>query len=344
MTRLADLPLPDWHRAGGPPDVRAGLRRSPADFRVTERLDIDFSGEGEHDWLMLQKTGANTAWVARQLARFADVPVRDVGYSGQKDRHAITCQWFSVRRGKDATHRWDDLALAGVEVLRTERHGRKLRIGTHRINAFDITLTDCSGSLAGSLERVARDGVPNYFGEQRFGREGRNLALADALFAGRRLKRDQRSMALSSARAFLFNAVLDARVREGNWHQLVDGDVAMLAGSGSHFAIDAVDAELEARCAAFDIHPSAPLWGKGSAATSPLEEAVVAAHRALADALTRHVDGQRRATRLQVHGLRWETDGSDTRLSFELERGAFATAVLREVVSYTDLAASSAAP
>ena len=114
----------------------AVIRSSPADFDVTEALDFDFSGDGEHDVLYVEKTGANTEWVSRQLATHADVPAKDVGYCGLKDRHAITRQWFSVPRWNAPD--WNTLTIEGVSLLDVKRHSRKLRRGAHKANHFRI--------------------------------------------------------------------------------------------------------------------------------------------------------------------------------------------------------------
>ena len=104
--------LPEWPRAHGDPLFPASIRNQPSDFQVVENLGFEFSGSGEHDYLWIEKTGANTEWVARQLARHAEVPAKDVGYAGLKDRHAVTQQWFSVPRWHSPD--WQALDVEGV--------------------------------------------------------------------------------------------------------------------------------------------------------------------------------------------------------------------------------------
>lgn len=330
--------LPPWRRAGGPPACTGLLRATPDDFRVTEQLELDFDGAGEHDWLWLEKRETNTAWLARQLARFAGVPAQDVGYSGLKDRHAVTRQWFSVRRVTGAGYDWDAFSAPAVRILDRARHSRKLRRGAHAANHFEICLREVRGDPDAALRRIGRDGVPNYFGEQRFGRDGGNLELAQLLFAGRRLKREKRSIALSAARALIFNDVLDARIADGTWNCLVPGDTAVLAGTRSHFAVDEPDTTLVARCAAFDLHPSGPLHGReAKPANCPeVERLVIARHAALASGLERHCDAARRPLRAQAAELDWKLRGDALHLSFALPAGSFATSVLREVADYRD--------
>ncbi|MBT8441141.1 MAG: tRNA pseudouridine(13) synthase TruD [Gammaproteobacteria bacterium] len=292
------------------------IRSDPADFRVDELLSIDFSGEGEHDWLRIEKTGANTHWVAEQFARHANVPVRDVGFSGLKDRHAITTQWFSVRRKIREPTDWSCFEAEGVRLLETRVHNRKLNRGTHRGNAFRIAVRASSdlethrNDIAERLETLRERGVPNYFGEQRFGRDGGNLELGRAIVAGRRMSRAKRSIGISALRSFEFNSALETRVRDGTWNALIAGDVANLDGSGSMFAVDEMTAELDARCARLDIHPTGEL-----PAISKL--GVKVSHRPL---------------RMRIDELRWELSEDTLLLEFRLGKGSYATAVLREIV------------
>ncbi len=323
------MSMPDWTRAYGEPLFSATIRATPADFDVTEKLGFELSGDGEHDYLYVEKTGTNTEWLARQLAAFADVPAKDVGYSGLKDRNAVTRQWFSVPRWNQPD--WAAFDIDGVSILEVNRNARKLRRGAHRSNHFRIILR---GPTKGSdpfvderLHRIREEGVPNYFGPQRFGRGGANVDLADSWAAGKRLPRHKRSIAISSARSFIFNELLAARVLDKSWNQLIAGDVANLDGTGSVFDVEAVDDELRGRCAALDIHPTALLWGDGSA-----EEATPPGHEDWLRALSKaRVKPARRSLRLKVIELQWQLDDEALTLTFGLTRGAFATSVLREV-------------
>ena len=310
-------PLPDWARALGAPLFVGRIRSTPEDFNVTERLSIDFTGDGEHDWLQVKKTAANTHWVAERLARHAAIPARDVGYAGLKDRHAVTTQWFSVRRQSGAGTDWATFAAEGVEILETRRHNRKLKRGAHKGNAFRIAVR-CDEplpreQLAERLQRIEAQGVPNYFGEQRFGRDGGNVDLGNAVLAGRRLSRNKRSLGISALRSWEFNNELDARVRAGNWNTLLPGDVANLDGTGSVFAVEDVTSELEERCIHMDVHPCGSLPGF--------------------DAIG--VEAGTRALRMRVADLRWEIGEGVLWLEFRLRKGSYATAVLREIARLT---------
>jgi tRNA pseudouridine13 synthase len=329
--------LPYAH--GGPP-VTGRLRVEPGDFRVDEELGFTPSGSGEHAFLLVEKIGQNTEWVARRLAEAAGVAPMAVGYAGLKDRHAITRQSFSVQLPGRSDPDWSALAIPGVRVLAASRHDRKLKRGVHRGNRFRIRIRDVRGEHERIEERLAairERGVPNYFGEQRFGRDAGNLERARQLFAGRRMPRSQASLAISAARSLVFNAVLAARVEDGSWNCGLDGEVWMLAGTHSIFGPEPWTAELARRLATFDIDPTGPLVGAGELRSTgrvrAIELAAIEAHRALADGLARTgLAQQRRALRLPVRDLvhAWEPDGSLV-LEFRLAAGAFATVVLREL-------------
>lgn len=339
------MSLPDWARAHGGPLLDVEIRRTPDDFLVTEIIDFELTGAGEHDFLWIEKTGANTAWVSRQLARHAGVPPVDVGYSGLKDRRAITQQWFSVRRPSGEGTDWARFAADGVQILKIERHKRKLRRGAHRANAFRIALRsvaidDQRESISERVQLIAASGVPNYFGEQRFGRDGGNLELVQSVFAGRRVKRDKRSIAISAARSFLFNQILDARVRKQTWNTLETGDLANLDGSASVFSVDELTPELVQRCKAGDLHPAGSLWGDGAPCTTAnvaaAERAAVASYESFTAGLTNaRVEAASRALRLPVADLSVEFEAGVAWLAFRLQKGSYATTVLRELSRFS---------
>jgi len=320
------MPLPDWARAYQLPLLAATIRSTPADFDVTEELGYAFDGEGEHDYLYVEKTGTNTEWLSRQLAKYAEVPARDVGYSGLKDRNAVTRQWFSVPRWNSPD--WDGVSIEGATVLDVQRHSKKLRRGAHKANHFKIILRPNKKRSEPFLERLrlmGEQGVPNYYGEQRFGREGANVRLADDWAAGKRLPRHKRSIAISSARSFLFNEYLHDRVLSGTWNRMLPGDIANLDGTGSVFGVDEVDADIARRCDEMDLHPAAELAGEGSSSR----------HDAWQKAFDKgRVKPGHRSLRLKVRDLRAEVGQEWLELRFTLGRGAFATSVLREIASY----------
>jgi tRNA pseudouridine13 synthase len=323
--------------------LQARIRSIPEDFRVDEIDAFEASGSGEHLLLTIEKRGTNTAFAAKLLAEWAGVGEAAVGYAGLKDRHAVTVQRFSVQLpGREAP----DIALLeaneGIRVLAAARHAKKLPRGALAGNRFTLVLRGVAGgreAIEARLLAVAARGVPNYFGEQRFGRGGDNLANARAMFAGRRVQRAQRTHLLSAARSQLFNQALGARVAADCWDAPLDGEVWMLDGSRSVFGPVPIDGGLEARLAAFDIHPTAPLWGKGElrseGAARDLELAALADAAAMALRKGLEAAGlkqERRATRLRPQDLAcdWLEDDA-LQLRFALPPGTYATTVLAEL-------------
>lgn len=331
------MPLAYAH--GGPP-LSGRMRVMTEDFEVEEQLGFEPEGAGEHAWLWIEKRNTNSEWVAGALARFAGVVPVAVGFSGLKDRHALTRQWYSIHLPGRSDPDWSVLDIEGVRLLDARRHARKLKRGVHRGNRFHIRLRevegDCDAATA-RLQVVASRGVPNYFGEQRFGHGGGNLDLARRLFAGARLGRSQRGFALSAARSHLFNAVLDRRVRQGQWDQAMDGEVWMLAGSHALFGPEPFTPTLQQRLETFDIDPTGPLWGRGSlrstGSVAELEGGCANDHAVLADGLAaQDLRHERRSLRLRAEDLAWSFGPDRTlALEFSLPAGAFATAVIREV-------------
>lgn len=341
----AGAALPAAH---GAPVLQAVMRRVPEDFRVEELDAFEPSGSGEHLLLTVEKRGMNTAFAARRIAQWAGVSESAVGYAGLKDRHALTRQRFSVQLpGREApapdTLGFDDPATGeALRVLHAARHVRKLPRGALAGNRFRLALREVRGDRAAidaRLQAIAAQGLPNYFGEQRFGQGGGNVARALAMFAGRRVRREERTLLLSAARSDLFNRVLAQRVRDGSWNRGLEGEVWMLEGSRSVFGPEPWSEALAARLAAFDIHPSAPLWGAGEPRSRGEALAVESAALDGEDALrlrrgleSAGLKQERRATRLRPGGLAWDWIGDDTlELRFELPPGAYATSVLAEL-------------
>nr|WP_298250464.1 tRNA pseudouridine(13) synthase TruD [uncultured Halomonas sp.] len=342
---------PAWPRVldaefGPPPE--GDYRARPEDFRVEEALDFVPEGEGEHLWLYIEKRDLTTAMVVKELARLCDASPRVVGYSGMKDRVAVTRQWLSVQLpGRQAPEGLGEaLAERGVRVLEMARHPRKLKRGVHRTNRFRLRLTGpvaADEGLIARWERLLERGVANYFGPQRFGPDGRNLQRARSLLArGWRKRDDREGMLLSAARSFLFNELLAERIREGSWGRLLPGEVANLDGSASQFRLETPDPELEARAARLDLHPTGVLWGVGGA---PAEGGSLACETRLAERFPGLCAGLeaagvrpgRRPLRLRLTDARLERGDGELWLAFTLPRGAFATAVLRELMAHPTL-------
>lgn len=323
----------------GPP-LSGRLRSVPEDFVVDEDLGFVPDGAGEHVFLRVEKRGANTDWVARELARFAGVGAEAVSYAGLKDRHAVTRQTFSLHLPGKRDPEWATLAHAEFRIIEAARHGRKLKRGALNGNFFQVMLRDVAGDRGAAdrlIAAIAAGGVPNYFGEQRFGRGGANVERALAMFAGRRVQRHERSLLLSAARSHLFNCVLAARVERGDWNRPLEGEVWMLAGSHSIFGPEPLTPELLERHTRGDIDPTGPLWGEGElrsgAAVAELERAIAAQHAGLASGIVANgLRQERRALALRPRDLtaNWLSD-NQLELRFYLGSGAYATTLLREI-------------
>jgi tRNA pseudouridine13 synthase len=323
----------------------------------------------------VRKTGISTTEAASRLARATGIKASSISWSGLKDKQGVCRQWFSIHSpGKDI----DNLQRAESDALIIEqqlRNNRKLRRGSHKCNHFVIRLTDLRpldantdmqaalADLEQRLEMIGREGVPNYFGEQRFGFS--NLEDATAFFCGQKKPRDrqERGMWLSAARSAIFNAVLARRVADRSWNQYLMGDVMNLDGSGSVFTPDSWDDILQHRLTTQDIHPTGPLWGEGELRTTAqardLELAVARSLADFADALPYHgLQQARRSLRLPVKVLHYSrpallqaggtagnesagtvstgtvSTGAEITISFSLPPGSYATAVLHELLVY----------
>jgi tRNA pseudouridine13 synthase len=310
----------DFPWAQAQPQATAVFRATVDDFQVVEELGFEPSGVGEHVLLHIRKRGENTQWVADRIADFAGVKKQDVGFCGLKDRWAITTQWFSVYLPKGPEPDWQAFVQsseANIELLAVARHQQKLRRGAHQRNFFVIRLTELEADqdLPNRLATIREQGVPNYFGEQRFGREGNNLQMAaDWLEQGKRVKsRSLRGLVTSAARSWLFNQVLAHRVEQGNWNRSIDGDV--LSSDGL---------------------PQGPLWGRGRSAAQGeaalIEQQVLQPWQSWTEGLEHcGLQQERRPLALMPEAFSWQQDEDSLIVQFGLLPGQFATAVLREI-------------
>ncbi len=324
MTHPPSTTLPPWPRAYRPTGATATLKHLNEDFEVTELPLQPPSGAGEHLWLQVEKNGANTAYVAQQLAAAAGVEERDVGYAGLKDRHAITRQWFSIYLPKGETPDLTPLQHPEFTVLSQSRHVKKLRPGDLQGNRFRIVLREVTGdhaAIEANLQAVASQGVPNYFGAQRFGFDGGNIEQGRAMLAREIRVRNpkKKGLYLSAVRAFVFNEVLAQRIAQGLWGQSLPGDVMDASG-----------------------RPTGPLWGRGRVSTTEaaqaLENAVAARHAALCDGMEHAgLEQERRALVASPQDMTWAWPQADQLvLAFTLPAGHYATSVLAEILRTTE--------
>lgn len=319
------------------------LRVAPEDFVVDEVPAYLPSGEGEHLFVRFEKRELTTPEAVRRLAGVLGADVRDAGWAGLKDRHAVTTQWASFARADR------DLALAatidGVRVLEAARHGNKLRTGHLVGNAFTLRVRDVPADRHADADHVlhnlARTGVPNYFGEQRFGVNGRNLYRARAwLVDGGSAPRDrfERKLLVSVIQASLFNEVAAARVRDGLLGRALDGDILRVEESGGLFISRDPDKD-DPRVASWELSPTGPMFGARMRAAEGVtleRERTVLAASGLDDAKLERFrafgEGTRRVLRVRPSEPRVATDGDDLVVSFTLPKGAYATVVMRELL------------
>lgn len=309
----------EWPRALGGAAISGDFRSAPEDFVVDELAAPAVAESGEHVYLQVKKRGANTAWVAQQLARLAGVRTQDVGFYGLKDRHAVTTQWFSVWLGQKPEPDWAQVNSDEITLLRCYRGLKKMRRGEHSGNRFRIRLRNIRGDRD-RAERVlagVAGGVPNYFGEQRFGRDGGNLDLVRRLAEENgRCRKSEKAFAMSAARSWLFNQVLAQRVREANWQQPLTGEPQS--------------------------EPTGPLWGRGRGLASDklaeLELRVLAPWQQWCDWLEHcGLKQERRQLVLRPEAFAYQWEAGDLMLEFALPVGAFATALLREIAELVNV-------
>lgn len=322
-----------------PPQSTALLKQQCADFIVKEDLGYEMSGEGEFVALKVRKTGATTLFVGEKLAKFAGVSERNMGYAGLKDRQAVTEQWFCLQMPGRETPDFSRFELEGVEILTVTRHNRKIRTGSLRGNYFEILLRGAqpTDELKTRLDLVQSVGFPNYFTEQRFGRDGYNLTQALRWAQGeiKVKERKKRSFYLSAARSEIFNLVVAARIEQGVANRILPNDILQLNGSHSWFQVaeDENSTALEARLAHNDILLTGPLIGEPNLAAADIENTIVAQHDAFAPLMKQEkMKAARRPLLMRAQDFHWQFIEEGLKLNFYLPAGSYATALVRELV------------
>lgn len=326
------------------------IKALPEDFIVDEIPAYEPSGEGEHLYVRFTKKGLNTDEAVRAIAKALKANPRDAGVAGLKDRIGVTTQTVSFFLPKkihpDADAAARQLQLDGITVLSASRHGNKIKTGHLRGNRFDVLVRDVADSemtpLQDSLERIRVDGVPNAYGEQRFGRDRDNASQARAWLKGQgAAPKDPRArrFLFSALQSEAFNHVLARRVKEGTWNRCIAGDLLQKADSGGLFLCEDVATETP-RCVSGEVSPTGPMFGpkmretEGDARVIEEEskrECIGDIDWSLARGLG---DGTRRPLRLWVSDLRFFTEQAGSlRVVFVLPKGAYATTVISSAIS-----------
>ena len=342
--------LPEHAYLHGKPEAKGLLRSQMSDFKVFEQLPFTPMGEGEHLYIKIKKTGANTVFVARELAKYFKVKENLVSYAGLKDRFAVAEQWFGVHVPGKKNYDLSDLVIDGVEVLEYDRHNKKLRTGALTGNNFELTLrnVDAVEKLVQRWQEIITHGVPNYFGEQRFGIDGGNIERALSLFSGAKVKdKKKRGMYLSAARSYIFNSMINERIKQSLFDKIIEGDVLMLAGSQSVFHVEGIDSTVNQRLIDKDVDITAPMWGAGALLTTKsaliFEQSVAEQHSEFTQGLPKFgLKQERRRARLNISNtdlaiLSSENNLVDVKINFFLPAGCYATTVLRELLVYQDM-------
>jgi tRNA pseudouridine13 synthase len=339
MKAIGELP----YATADLPGVGGLIGPEPEDFRVDEIPAYAPSGSGDHVYVRIRKRGLTTQSAVALLARAAVVKERDIGHAGMKDKHAVTTQWFSLPRTPLAPERWS--LPVGLELVEASRHVNKLRTGHLLGNRFTIALTgvDNAGLVRASaiMDRLAQSGLYNYFGQQRFGMRGDNMARALAWLRGEeRVARHQArflsKLYPSVIQSEVFNRYVVLRIGHG-LASLLPGEVVRLEGTGSMFVVE--DPEREAsRFAARDIHLTGPITGpkmlRAQRSARELEERALreaGLEPADLDALGRHVPGARRDLLVFPKNVDVSWQGDRLTISFDLPAGSYATVLVREV-------------
>ncbi len=328
----------------GKPTQAGRLKAEFADFIVKEELGYDLSGDGEFVAVKIRKTDANTLFVGEKLAEFAGISAKNMSYAGLKDRHAVTEQWFCLHLAGKETPDFSQFQLDSVEIIAVTRHNRKIRVGSLAGNHFELLLREVkkSDDLTARLQQIQAVGFPNYFTEQRFGRDGHNLTQAQRWAKGEISVKDRkkRSFYLSAARSEIFNLVVSNRIELGLTQQVLENDLMQLAGSNSWFVAKAEElAELNKRLDLQDILLTAPLVGENSTTqiVSEYEQKIVVEHQDLLALMAKErMNSARRAMFCKPQHFEWLFEEEGLRLKFFLDAGSYATALVRELIQIED--------
>ena len=341
------------------PTISAKLKVNFADFRVTENLGFDPTKSGDHLFIKVRKMDLSTLEVARKISEVTGSKLSSIGYSGMKDKRGECVQWFSIPTGEGIEKAISSIENNKLNVIASHLNTRKLKIGSHKENHFHIKLRDCQGSkleFENRIDRIMEHGVPNYFGEQRFGKQMHNVhemlrilknpsSAIDSNFSEYlRIKTPvKRGILISAVRAYLFNQLLSTRLLLKNWSHYLLGDILNLDGTDSYFSVSDQnwDEELEKRLNSFDIHISGLLPGNISSKdryitrfkAADIENDLMKKYEPLLEGLRRmKVLSSRRPLRFRPKKFQFSWEGGDLlSLDFSLRRGCYATSLLREI-------------
>jgi tRNA pseudouridine13 synthase len=335
------MTLPYLTRSIAP--IEAEFRSTPEDFEVEEIPAYPATGTGEHAFALIEKRGLTTKDAVRALCEQVGADPNAAGWAGLKDRHAVTRQWISIfGASPDALLKAE---IEGLRVLEATLHPQKLRTGHLRGNRFRIRLRKIDPSRIDELRRLLSEieehGLPNYYGEQRFGRDGDNAerALRWVLGEARAPRAGfQRKLQMSALQSEIFNRCVAERVQSSTLGKVYPGDLVKKHESGGLFVSPDVEGT-QARADAWEISPTGPIfgakmrWPEGDARER--EEALLRESGLTMDCLAkwkRVAPGTRRFVRVPVRNLDLAVSDNTVELDFTLPAGSYATILVREVL------------
>lgn len=325
----------------GKPTTHGLYKQQFEDFVVIEELGFEFTGEGEHVLVYLEKKDCNTVFVAEQLAKYVGISAKNVSYAGLKDRQAVTQQWFSLHMPGKETPDFSKFDLTGCRILQITRHNKKLKIGALKGNRFKIILRNLTDNIEPKLNTIKQYGVPNYFGEQRFGRDQNNITQAKKWATGEISVKDRkkRGFYLSAARSAIFNDIVSQRIKQNIQQTVLDGDILQLSKSNSWFLSKTDELSLlQQRLQNGEINITAPMVGDSPLGTTSVAlefEKNCLKHWSCFEELFKkeRMETIRRSILLRPEQLEWQWIGkNDIEINFYLPSGCYATSVLRELI------------
>ncbi len=324
----------------GEPQQTGRLKAECTDFIVKEELGYELANEGEFVAVKVRKTNANTLFVGEKLAKFASISAKNMSYAGLKDRNAVTEQWFCLHLAGKETPDFSTFEEEGVEILEVTRHNRKIRVGALIGNHFELLLRDVkqTDELEQRLAQIQAVGFPNYFTEQRFGRDGNNLTQAQRWASGEIKVKDRkkRSFYLSAARSDIFNQVVSARIQENLISQVLPNDLLQLSGSNSFFqATENELPELQQRLIDKDLLLTAPLIGEDSLEklAPQSEQQIIEQNQSFINLMKDvRMKAARRAMLCKPQHFQWQFVDEGLKLNFFLDSGSYATGLVRELI------------
>jgi len=331
------------------PGLGGILKSKPEDFVVEEIPAYLPCGEGEHRFLWIEKQNLDSRSMLRHISKRLSLKPSEIGLAGMKDRKAVTRQWISIPASSDRL--LDSVKFEGFRILKSKRHRNKLRTGHLKGNRFTIAIRQYRQSVFDKyfhelFETIRKQGFPNYYGEQRFGVENRNIVLGLELLRGEKKpshlpRRDRKfllKIAISAVQSWLFNLVLARRIDEGTTSRVQRGDVMQKTETEGCFVVEDVAKE-QYRLEAGEIVVTGPMFGCSNLSAKnragEIEEEVLASVNLSCEDFVRFpkiARGTRRPLKAYAQDLQFEVEAEVLRMRFSLKPGVYATSILRETM------------